>query len=227
MTPGAKTKPIDSVRQDPQADGLLKDLVNQAGASKYPPRVELLSQDARAGSVFVLVSGIVKLVYVAGTGREVIIGLRHPGWLIGGSAFVLNEPLPTAIVTLTPCRLVRLDAVRFGQLVRTDARVKDYLLKLHAEDARDHLGRLIDFTCRSAIHRLTKFLLEVAEGLGTTQENKGEIVVPLKQWEIAELLGITPEHLSRLLKKLERQGCVSRRRKTLFVSQSLRPTSQV
>lgn len=34
--------------------------------------------------------------------------------------------------------------------------------------------------------------------------------LPLKLWEIAQFLGITPSYLSRLLKSLEREGLIER-----------------
>jgi CRP-like cAMP-binding protein len=31
---------------------------------------------------------------------------------------------------------------------------------------------------------------------------------PLKYWEIAQLIGVTPEHLSRILKQIKREGII-------------------
>jgi len=69
----------------------------------------------------------------------------------------------------------------------------------------------VDMASLSALGRLSKFLSEVLQG-------RGEAPIPLKQWEIAELLGVTPEHLSRLLKVLESKGLVRRGKNLLFVT---------
>jgi CRP-like cAMP-binding protein len=39
----------------------------------------------------------------------------------------------------------------------------------------------------------------------------------LKQWEVAQLLGITPEHLSRLIKQMEKEGIIGRENGWLII----------
>jgi CRP-like cAMP-binding protein len=41
-------------------------------------------------------------------------------------------------------------------------------------------------------------------------EIKIQLQLPLKHWELAELIAVTPEHLSRLLKKMQLEGIVQR-----------------
>jgi CRP-like cAMP-binding protein len=43
--------------------------------------------------------------------------------------------------------------------------------------------------------------------------------IPLKQWEIAQVLAITPEHMNRLLKVLEEEGVIRRLRNILVLTQ--------
>jgi len=76
----------------------------------------------------------------------------------------------------------------------------------------DHARKIVDMACLPALDRLKKFLPEVVCELG-------EAPIPLiRQWEIAELLGITPEHLSRLLKILELKGLIQRNGSCFLVS---------
>jgi CRP-like cAMP-binding protein len=43
--------------------------------------------------------------------------------------------------------------------------------------------------------------------------------LPLKHWEIAELIAVTPEHLSRVLKRMEREGIMRREKgRTVIVN---------
>jgi len=41
---------------------------------------------------------------------------------------------------------------------------------------------------------------------------------PLKHWEIAQLISVTPQHLSRLLKRLEEEGIIRRNKGWLIIS---------
>jgi DNA-binding Lrp family transcriptional regulator len=50
------------------------------------------------------------------------------------------------------------------------------------------------------------------------QEGPIGVRLPLKYWEIAQLVGITPEHLSRILRQLEQEGIIKRKDGRLVIS---------
>jgi CRP/FNR family cyclic AMP-dependent transcriptional regulator len=192
-------------------------LMDPSKGIRYPPRVEVLQQGRLGTCVFFILSGMMKLVHLDQKGREVILALRGPGWIIGASALILNEPNDATAATVTSCQLVRLNAEEFAKLVKTDLRFSEYLHLLNARDIKDHITHLVDMVCLSALDRLRKFLSEVVNDFGLLPTSTpGDKIVPLKQWEIAELLGITPEHLSRLLKVLESKGVIHRRGKLVL-----------
>jgi CRP-like cAMP-binding protein len=45
-----------------------------------------------------------------------------------------------------------------------------------------------------------------------------KLQIPLKLKELAQLIAITPEHLSRLLRELEQQGVISRNKGWLIMT---------
>ena len=45
----------------------------------------------------------------------------------------------------------------------------------------------------------------------------GNIRCPLRQWEVAQLVGVTPSYVSQLLGELEREGVVRRERGWIWV----------
>jgi len=50
-------------------------------------------------------------------------------------------------------------------------------------------------------------------------DSKGGIrfELPLRNWELAQLLGVTPEHLSRILRDLTKEGIIRRAKGWILV----------
>lgn len=195
------------------------DAMSKVGASEYPARVRLFQQGSRPDCAYFVASGLVKLACLNAEGKEVIVGLRGPGTLLGATALVLNQPHLTTGVTLTPCHLARVSASEFGRLLEGNAQLSQYLHKLHAREVNAQLELLVDAVSRPAQYRLRKLLCNVLSAVRSTLRSATDpnLWLPLKQWEIAELLSVTPEHTNRLLRRLEEDGLVRRRGRLLSV----------
>jgi hypothetical protein len=58
---------------------------------KYPAGFEVLRQGAIARDVWVIDDGVVKLVYFDEDGREVTVGVRLKGWILGSASVIFKE----------------------------------------------------------------------------------------------------------------------------------------
>jgi len=76
-------------------------------------------------------------------------------------------------------------------------------------------------SCLPAQDRLADLFWELAHALEVSTSS-GEVLLrlPLKHWELAQLIAVTPEYLSRLLKKMQQDGVV-RQNKGLMIIQNL------
>jgi CRP-like cAMP-binding protein len=67
-----------------------------------------------------------------------------------------------------------------------------------------------EIACLPARQRLEQLLWKIGEQLGESQTTNFKVQLPLKHWEAAQLLAITPTYLSRLLAELESDEIISR-----------------
>ncbi len=72
-------------------------------------------------------------------------------------------------------------------------------------------------TARDRLISLFKELIAERNTSGAGAEKTAELFVPLKNNELAEVIAVTPEHLSRLLKELEHEGIIRRDKRMLTV----------
>ena len=71
---------------------------------KYPAGVELLRQAEIPENVWIIDEGVVKLVNLAEDGRELTVGVRLKGWIVGSASVILSKVSPVAAFTMTPAR---------------------------------------------------------------------------------------------------------------------------
>jgi len=177
----------------------------------YPSGFELFGQDTPAQTVYFSNSGLVKLMRSEDNGREVILSLKFSGSLLGAEAVIIREPYPFSAVAVTKCRLARLRAGDFLDLVSSDQQLSACLNEELSAEILAQTARLSQIACLSARQRLENLLWQLAcdESL---KSNRSEIrfQLPLRHWEVAQLLAITPTYLSKLLTELEREEIITR-----------------
>jgi CRP-like cAMP-binding protein len=184
----------------------------------YPAKVRLFQQGDLAECLYFIFSGIIKLSHVDSNGKEVIVGLRPAGWLLEAASIILAQPYSTTATTLTQCQLARISLAEFRSALSVHSLLSKYLHELHAKEVHEHVERLIDLTSHSTQLRLARLLADIVRGLQVTLSGTNQnVAIPLRQWELAELLAVTPEHTNRVLQRMKHEGLVGCKGNTLFV----------
>jgi len=185
----------------------------------YPAAIELFQQDSAAQEVFLIERGLVKLIRLEQEGRELITNLGSRGWLLGASSAIIQKSYPVTATTLTKCSLRRISAEAFRNRLRTDSQFSWYLHQRHSSEIFDQMIHVAQLGCLSARHRLEQLFLYLTSAMElSASNNEIRLRVPLKHWEVAELIAVTPEHLSRMLRQMEIEGVLRREKGWLIVS---------
>jgi len=187
--------------------GAGKELPRLGPSHVVPAARELFAQDMAVDEVIFINDGVVKLVCVEPDGRELIVGLRLAGSFLGSTSALMASSTPVGAVTMSRCRVQRFPAGRFVDLVRSDSELSWRLHRAHSHEIHDNIKRLTQTGSGPSLHRLEQVLREL---VATTQAVAGpsetRLELPIRHYEIAALIAVTPEHLSRLLRHLESQG---------------------
>ena len=180
----------------------------QGGAEHIPdlPRAEhvatgviLAKQDEKASHVRLIHSGMVKLSYLDSGGKEFILGLRADGWWVSSVQVLLDVPNLYTVTTLTSCTYSTMSADDFSQRLLKDPRMMRHYLSSLCREVVVQSKLHIMLQSASAESRLYHLLDEHGKSMWKTLDPT-EI---MRQADVAKLLSITPEHLSRILHKHE------------------------
>jgi CRP-like cAMP-binding protein len=219
--------PFGSEENNQWADSLFRSFLSEPHCraygwgplQTYQSHTEIFRQDSAASAVYFIEKGSVKMTWMDEEGNEVIAGLRHKHWIVGAPAVLLEKPYSFTVTTLTECHLRCISAQDFLYLVRTNMEFAQRLIRLLSEAIFNHGKSLVMMGCTSAKERLKAMLCRFIPDtdLQTTAEGMLKVHVPLKNRELAQILAVTPEHLSRLLKELEQEHFIKREKNDLVL----------
>ncbi|HWN11776.1 MAG TPA: Crp/Fnr family transcriptional regulator [Pyrinomonadaceae bacterium] len=177
----------------------------------YPAGVELFRQDSCPGQIYFVETGVTKLTRYEENGGEFILDIRFPGSLLGSEAVIRQKPHSFSAATATACRLMPLTASRFLSLLRTESLLASFLQDSLCAAVLSQAARMSEIACLPARQRLEQLLWMLAEQSCDGGKAEVKFQLPLRHWEAAQLLAITPTYLSRLLGELETEEIISRR----------------
>ena len=167
----------------------------------------LISQDEQVKKVQLVRTGLVKLVNINSEGREALIGLRSDGWYAGSTSVILNAPSVYSVCASTDCTVVEIAASDFLRCVHRRPEMLSHFIMGLCREVASFSGLQVELMSSRAEDRLNLFLRERAAS--TLTGGIRDPLPSLKQMELAQLISISPEHLSRLQKK----RCVQSRTK--------------
>lgn len=157
-----------------------------------------------------LLSGVLKLVASTADGREQIVGLLYPADFVGQP---YAEQADFTVVALTDVELCVFPRLAFQRVLEDHARMERLLLQRTLQALNDARGRMLTLARKSAEEKVAGFLLDMATRAGSsgcrpTPDGPLTFDLPLTRGQIADVLGLTIETVSRQLTRLKGAGVI-------------------
>ena len=174
----------------------------------FPPGTTIFEHGAEATDAYLIVEGAIKLVWSDGIGSEIIVGLRWPGWFLGAAAVIAGRPYATSAVTLVSTSLEQIESSSFLSRLLSDEELNWRVHQSHSVEIMDQ-SSAASRASTSSQYRLRDALQQAITHLGPlARASDGRFVLPINRRELAQLIFVTPEHLSRLLREFVREDLI-------------------
>lgn len=141
-------------------------------------------------------------------GDTATLNILGPGDYFGELS-LLRDGVPTrsaSIVALEPARTRSLSASAFQSFRRTHRAAEQLLLALLGRRVEELSGRLVEVMYDGLDQRVARRLADLAQTYA--ESPTGEVVVPLTQEHLAEIVGGTRPSVNQALQRLADQGVV-------------------
>lgn len=151
-------------------------------------------------------SGLIALRAYQQDGRSALLRLAYPGDVIGFRSFLEGGEHQTEARALLPSRVCAVAPQAAGQIVGTSPEVLKRLAGRCAREVGSSRDRIIAAGAPSNKDRLAALLFSLLKAHGDAKDSRIRMRLPLSRADLADLLGVQRETLSRLLGRLSRDG---------------------
>jgi CRP/FNR family transcriptional regulator, cyclic AMP receptor protein len=176
----------------------------------------LFTQGDRAERVFVIERGWVIISCVAPGAREIVLGLRGPGDVIGELSSLDGEPRSATALAVGEVAAIVAPASVLTRALR-DADIANELIRVLAVRLRDADRKRLEFASLDTLGRVAWRLFELGEQFGEAGADGITVELPLSQEQLASWCGASREATVKALAALRTLGCVTTGRRTLHI----------
>jgi CRP/FNR family cyclic AMP-dependent transcriptional regulator len=201
--------------------GTIERFIANCHRRKYPARTDVFHPGDPAGTLYYIISGSVSIIACEDDGRELVLGYSGPGQFVGEMGlFVRSDQRGVALRTRTACELAEISHERLQALLAAQANDATRLLySIGAQisqrllDTSRKAGRLAFLDVADRIYRTLFDLAREPDALSHPLGTQ----LRISRQELARLVGCSREMAGRVLKKLQADGKLHARGKTVVL----------
>ena len=211
------------VRQDAPADAVaplqpetLRGIASTGVVRTFPRNTVLINEGDQGDSLFVILSGRVKIFSSNEAGREFVIDFHGPGEYVGEMSLD-GAPRSASVITVEPTTCAVVNRAQFRDFILAHPDFAMHLIERLIHRVRVTTGNLKSLALSDVYGRLVRLLYALAK------EVDGRQIVPekLTQQEISDRVGASRDMIGKLMKDLVAGGYLAVEDRTITILKKL------
>jgi CRP/FNR family transcriptional regulator, cyclic AMP receptor protein len=196
----------------------LRDIASKAVTRTYARNAVVIRQGNLTGSLYVILSGKVKVCLGDESGKELILDIKGAGAYFGEMA-IDDGPRSATVVTLEQARFAVISKSDFAHILHDHPDISLHVIKDLVHLVRGLNKSVSGLTMLDVYGRVSRLLLESA----VPHDGKLVIAEKLTQKEMASRLGASREMINRILRSLAAGGYINVEKKRITINKTLPP----
>ncbi len=158
-------------------------------------------------SLYIVLSGRLKVMMSDSDGKEVILSILGPGEFFGEMGLIDEEPRSASVVTIEPCELLQLAKRDFNKCLAENFEMAMAVMRGLVRRLREADRKIGSLALLDVYGRVARLLLDMAE----TVDGEKLVTKRLPKQDIAKMIGASREMVSRVMKDLQMGGYIEMR----------------
>mgnify|MGYP003572667996 FL=1 len=201
--------------------GAIEDLARRASIRKVPAHATIVSQDEPGDSMFLIISGRVKVGIFGENGREVTLSMLRTGQCFGEMSLFDGKERSANCIATEPTTLIVLNRQDLLQHLQSYPKTALNILGEMAGRLRRADESIAQLALCDVNERLVYRLVSLAEEEGTPAPEGVLVRRRPTQQELANMIGSCRETISRAFNQLAREGLIIPRGRSMIVTNAL------
>jgi len=185
-------------------DDLLEKICTITTSVKFEKKSIIFYEGDSSKYLYYLVTGIVKLYKISSTDKEIILKYFQSNELIAEVANFEGIPYPASAEAYTDVELIKIDFDKFKDIIYSNPELSFKIQSSLIKKIKNLEQVISTHLVLDAKERVSKFICD----------NPIDFF-KIKNIEIAKILNVTPETLSRILRKLKDENIIDMQNKTV------------
>lgn len=149
-------------------------------------------------------------------GKERITRILFPGDLFGLEA-LNQETYPVTAVVLEDSEICSVPREQFFAFLRSNPDISIDMIRLLVGEIAEARAQMTSMSFKDARMRVATLVLSLVSSSERSDRNACSITLPLSSQEIAEILELSPETVSRTWRTLRQEGLIEKRGRRLVI----------
>jgi len=185
-------------------------VAGKARQRTYKAEEAILHQDDPGETLYIVLSGIVKISMVGTDGNEVFLAVMAAGENFGELSLIDSQFRSADVITQEETTLLSIDRATFNELIATVPAFSMNMLRILAHRTRRANVRIHAHCTLDVFGLVARQLLEFSELYGVTQpDNSVLIPIRLTQGDIGDLVGASRERVNQVMGHFREKKMIS------------------
>lgn len=195
-----------------------RDAINKLAVTRsYAKNTMIMCEGDLSDSLYIVLSGKVKVFLSDEEGKEVTLNTQGPGEYFGELAMLDEAPRSASVVTIEETKLAAVSKAAFDECLENNPKIALTLIRGLARRLRELTENVRNLALMDVYGRVARTLLDLAE----EQDGKQVINQKLTQREIASMVGASREMVSRILRDLSVGGYITIENRVITINERL------
>jgi CRP/FNR family transcriptional regulator, cyclic AMP receptor protein len=188
-------------------DEQLRMLTGVVTRRSAPRSTTIMAAGDPTDSLYIVLSGRLKVMMSDADGKEVILSILGPGEFFGEMGLIDDEPRSATVITIEPCELLAVNKRDFKKCLAENFEMATAVMRGLVRRLREADRKIGSLALLDVYGRVARLLLDMAENVN------GEKIVTkrLPKQDIAKMIGASREMVSRVMKDLQTGGYIEMR----------------
>jgi CRP/FNR family cyclic AMP-dependent transcriptional regulator len=195
----------------------LRALADRALERSFPRHGRLFYQGDPGTGLFVVASGLVKVVVTSEDGEEMVLVTLGPGEALGELSLVDGGPRSASAEALEPTVALMITRPVLLELAARDRGLTEALLQVLGGLLRRLTGQASDLVFLDLPGRMAKLLASLAADRGLETPEGVELDAALTQTDLAGMVGASRQSVNQILQGFARRGYLQVRGRRIVI----------
>ena len=192
-------------------------LTSVVSRKSFPRSTTIIAAGDMTDSLYVIISGRLKVMMTDDDGGEVILAILGPNEFFGEMGLLDDAPRSASVVAIEPCELLSLSKKDFKKCMAENFEMTMTVLRGIVKRLREADKKIGSLALMDVYGRVARLLLEMSE----TIDGQKVVTKKLAKQDIAKMIGASREMVSRVMKDLQTGGFIEVKGGSIYLKDNI------